>query len=145
MSIYTKDVYVKNKISNYYKNKYSKKQINCNLMTKRINNRRIDTINKIYSNLINRIYKVFTNYNIKFDISYEEIIGCSLDILKDYLQNKFLDNMSFDNYGDWEVDHIIPISSFKFIDKSQILKCFNYTNLQPLWKIDNRKKYTKTI
>jgi len=85
MSIYTKDVYVKNKISNYYKNKYSKKQINCNLMTKRINNRRIDTINKIYSNLINRIYKVFTNYNIKFDISYEEIIGCSLDILKVHL------------------------------------------------------------
>ena len=66
---------------------------------------------------------------IKFDISYEEIIGYSLDILKDYLQNKFVDNRSFDNYGDCKVDHVIPISSFKFIDKSQILKCFNYTNL----------------
>ena len=26
-----------------------------------------------------------------------------------------------------------------------IKKCFNYINLQPLWKIDNRKKYNKIV
>lgn len=51
--------------------------------------------------------------------------------------------MNFDNYGEWEIDHIIPVSSFDFNIKNNIFKCFNYKNLQPLWKLENRKKSNK--
>ena len=51
--------------------------------------------------------------------------------------------MSFDNYGLWELDHIKPISSFNLDNIEEQKKCFNYTNIQPLWKEDNMKKSDK--
>jgi len=51
--------------------------------------------------------------------------------------------MSYDYYGEWEVDHIIPISCFNLNNNEEAQKCFNYTNLQPLWKEDNMKKSNK--
>ena len=53
--------------------------------------------------------------------------------------------MNFDNYGEWEIDHIIPISKFNLRNKEDLEKCCHYTNLQPLWKHDNRVKYNNLI
>lgn len=44
--------------------------------------------------------------------------------------------MNFKNYGEWEIDHIIPVSSFDFSIKQNIFECFNFRNLQPLWRIE---------
>lgn len=57
----------------------------------------------------------------------------------------FKDDMSFDNYGEWELDHIIPISSFNLHNNDELFKCFNYKNVQPLWKTENRKKSNKIL
>jgi hypothetical protein len=53
--------------------------------------------------------------------------------------------MSWDNYGKygWHIDHIKPCSSFDLSDRKQLLECFNYRNLQPLWALDNLKKGSK--
>ena len=48
--------------------------------------------------------------------------------------------MSWDNYGDWHIDHIIPCAAFDLTDIEQQKKCFNYKNLQPLWAEENLKK-----
>jgi len=70
-------------------------------------------------------------------------IGCTPEELKKHLSDKFTDGMSYNNYSQWEVDHIIPISNFDLHDIDEAKKCFNYENLQPLWKKTNRVKSNK--
>lgn len=75
----------------------------------------------------------------------EELLGISFKDFKIYLENNFKENMSWDNYGEWEVDHIIPISSFDLSNESEQLKAFNYKNTQPLWVSENRRKSNKIL
>ncbi|AYV82606.1 MAG: hypothetical protein Hyperionvirus1_185 [Hyperionvirus sp.] len=140
---YEKSEYIKDKIQSYYRNKYKRKQIMSNLSTKRIEERKLGGFNKIYANITNRIYKTFKDNNIKFNHSYNEIIACSRNFLETYLLDKLTEGMDLNNYGLWEIDHIIPVSSFDFKEEINIFKCFNYTNLQPLWKPENRAKFNK--
>ncbi len=140
MSKYKKEKYIKNKIDAYYKNKYKKKSVKQNFRKKRIRNRKIDTIHKIYDNLIGRIYITFIKHKFEFNFSYKELLGCNIEELKDFIFNKLEDGMTFENYGEWEIDHIKPVSKFNFNNRNELFECFNYTNLQPLWKSDNRKK-----
>ena len=69
-------------------------------------------------------------------------VGCSIPFLKKHLTNLFSDGMSWENYGKWHVDHIIPKSAFDTDEESQ-KKCWNYSNLRPLWAKDNLKKGAK--
>lgn len=69
-----------------------------------------------------------------------KLLGCTVEFLKAYLQAKFKQGMSWKNYGKWHIDHIRPCASFDLSKPSEQRKCFHYTNLQPLWAKDNRKK-----
>jgi hypothetical protein len=71
------------------------------------------------------------------------LLGCSINYLKEYLESKFQQGMTWDNYGEWHIDHIKPCSAFDLSDPVQQKECFAYTNLQPLWAIDNLKKAYK--
>ena len=53
--------------------------------------------------------------------------------------------MSWDNYGlyGWHIDHIVPLSNAKTED--DFYKLCHYTNLQPLWSLDNLKKSNKIL
>lgn len=68
------------------------------------------------------------------------LLGCSPNELKDYIEEQFTDGMTWDNYGDWELDHIYPCAKFDLSDEAEQRACFFYRNLQPLWKEDNRAK-----
>lgn len=72
-----------------------------------------------------------------------KLIGCSIKQLRNYLQSKFKNNMSWSNYGKWHIDHIRPCCSFDLSKPSQQRKCFHYTNLQPLWALENLRKGKK--
>lgn len=67
-------------------------------------------------------------------------MGCSPEELKAHFESLFSEGMSWENYGQWHIDHIRPISSFKQEEWEQIN---HYTNLQPLWAEDNLKKSNK--
>jgi hypothetical protein len=71
-----------------------------------------------------------------------DLIGCTGDELCRHLERQFADGMNWDNYGyyGWHVDHIRPCASFDLTDPKQQKQCFHYTNLQPLWRADNRAK-----
>ena len=69
-------------------------------------------------------------------------LGCSVDELIIYLESKFQEGMSWDNWkhDGWHIDHIKPLASFDLTDRNQFLEACNYTNLQPLWAKDNFSK-----
>jgi hypothetical protein len=73
---------------------------------------------------------------------HRDYMGCSISYYKDYLESKFQEGMTWKNYGvnGWHIDHIIPCSAFDLTDPEEVKKCFHYTNTQPLWAKDNRKK-----
>lgn len=73
------------------------------------------------------------------------LIGCSIDDFKKHLESLFQYGMNWENYGrnGWHIDHIIPCASFDLTDSEQQKRCFHYTNLQPLWEIDNLRKSDK--
>jgi hypothetical protein len=72
-----------------------------------------------------------------------KLIGCSMEELWKHLEKKFQPGMTRENHGKWHVDHIRPCASFDLTDPKQQKKCFHYTNLQPLWALDNIRKGDK--
>ena len=70
-------------------------------------------------------------------------LGCSVDCLKLHLEKQFVSEMTWDNYGKWHIDHIIPLSLFNLQDKNDFLKANHYSNLQPMWAKDNIIKGNK--
>ena len=70
-----------------------------------------------------------------------EYLGCTIEELRNHLEIRFTEGMSWDNYGKWHIDHIIPLSSST--SEEEIYKLCHYLNLQPLWAIDNLKKSDK--
>lgn len=69
-----------------------------------------------------------------------ELIGCSIEDLKSHLENQFTKGMTWKNYGKWHVDHIKQCCTFDLSKKNEQLKCFNYTNLRPLWATENLER-----
>ena len=70
-----------------------------------------------------------------------EILGCSFEEFKVHIENQFIDGMSWDNYPEWEYDHIYPISLAE--SEEHLLQLNHYTNFQPLWAEDNIRKGNK--
>jgi hypothetical protein len=68
----------------------------------------------------------------------DELLGCTWEELMIHLEKQFTKGMTRNNYGKWEIDHIVPLSLAITIEESE--KLCHYTNLQPLWKKDNRIK-----
>jgi hypothetical protein len=66
-----------------------------------------------------------------------ELVGCSVEKLMAWLELHFDEGMTWENHGEWHIDHIRPIASF---DDPEDPECWNWTNLQPLWATDNLRK-----
>ena len=67
-------------------------------------------------------------------------LGCSLEQLKTHLESRFSPGMTWDNHGEWHIDHIRPLSKFDLTDRKQLKEACHYSNLQPLWRHDNLSK-----
>lgn len=73
--------------------------------------------------------------------SSEKLLGCSFSECMDHIESQFKEGMTWQNHGEWHIDHIIPLDSAKTED--EVLELFKYTNLQPLWASENWSKGTK--
>jgi len=138
---YKKKYYLNNikKMKKYYK-LYSQKNRK-KLNQYRANKAKNDPIFKLIQNQRRRIRQALKE--MKKTKSTLKLLGCSATELWNHLEKQFKPKMTRKNYGKWHVDHIRPCASFDLTNPKQQQICFHYTNLQPLWAIDNIKKGAK--
>lgn len=85
-----------------------------------------------------RVRMAVAKQGIKIGGRTHALVGCGWAQLKDHLESMFVEGMSWDNFSDWHIDHVIPLSSAK--DEKSLVALCHYSNLQPMWPIDNLKK-----
>ena len=102
-----------------------------------------DPIYKLIANFRTAIWTVLKENNITKFGHYFEVLGYSPDELVKHLDVQLKDGMTWQNYGEWHVDHKLPLSSFTFNDMNdpEFKRCWALENLQPMWGGENIRKY----
>lgn len=98
---------------------------------------------RLGANLRSRLSTLLRRSKTNKSNSALKLLGCSLSEFKKYLEGLFVLGMNWENYGEWHIDHIKPCAAFDLSDPLQQKECFHFTNLQPLWALDNLKKSSK--
>jgi hypothetical protein len=111
----------------------------------RQNNPEFETRMKLFKNMRTRISLFLKSSTISKNKKLTDMLGCNQIQFKEYIESKFQNGMSWDNYGiyGWHLDHITPISIAK--TEEDLIKLNHHTNFQPLWAIDNIRKGNKII
>jgi hypothetical protein len=154
-----------------YAKKNSEKLKENNANYAKINHEKIKQYKKKYNalRLKNNLIKTTENLRHRLYLSIKQsckskdfktgkidnLIGCTIEQLKTHLESQFKEGMNWELYGNkrdengnligFHIDHIIPCSSFNLEIEEERKKCFHYTNLQPLWALENMSKGTKTM
>lgn len=103
-----------------------------------------DPVYRLKKNLRSRIRVALMGIIKKSDTT-QNILGCTFEEFKNYIEASFKEGMNWDNYGKngWHIDHKIPVSWFNLENPNCLKAAFNYKNHQPLWWDDNLKKGNK--
>lgn len=108
-------------------------------INKRVRERRAsEPLFRMRRSLSTRTNAAFKSKSWIKDGPTETLIGCDYLFAKKYIESKFTDGMSWDNHGEWHIDHIHPLSIAK--TKEELISLCKYTNLQPLWASENISK-----
>ena len=104
-----------------------------------------DPLYKLISNFRTAIYQVLKENRVDKNKSYFDVLQYTPEQLISHLEKQFTSEMTWDNYGQWHVDHILPITSFNIIEMGddEFMKCWGLNNLQPMWGVENIKKSNK--
>ena len=153
-------VYMSNKSKTWYEQnkehrkeylkEYREKNIDKIRKTKRDYQQHLRDTNptyKLISYFRTAIYQVLKESNVEKNKHYFDILQYTPEQLITHLENKFTDKMTWDNYGEWHVDHKLPITHFNISEMgdSEFMKCWSLDNLQPMWGDENIKKSNKLL
>ena len=148
-----KEYYYKNrdevlkKVNAYRLNNLNKIRLTKSTYYKRVTKQRLmnDPALRIKIRLRKRMWEALRRQTTFKDKPTFELLGIKkIDTVKEYIEKQFIKGMSWNNYGKWHIDHIKPVSKFNLSDSKQQKLAFHYTNLQPLWAIDNIRKGSRT-
>lgn len=119
----------------YQKNK---KHVNEVKRKRRMDRRKTDVLYAFSVGVRALITKSFRERGYSKKSKSQEIIGCDWESLKSHIECQFVNGMSWDNRNQWHIDHIVPLASAKTLE--DVVRLNHYSNLRPLWAIDNLKK-----
>lgn len=79
--------------------------------------------------------------------SFFTAIGYTLAELCAHIERQFAPGMTWENYGSWHVDHVLPNASFdyKLMEDPEFKACWSLANLRPMWAADNLKKGSRRL
>ena len=111
------------------------------------NRKASDPLYKLISNFRTAIYQVLKESNVDKNKHYFDILQYTPESLIKHLESQFENNMNWDNYGKWHVDHKLPITSFNIeeMGDEEFMRCWSLENLQPMWGTDNIRKSNRVI
>jgi hypothetical protein len=111
------------------------------------NRKASDPLYKLISNFRTAIYQVLKESNVEKNRHYFDILQYTPEELIIHLESQFKDTMTWDNYGEWHVDHKLPITSFNIeeMGDKEFMKCWDLENLQPMWGDENIRKSNKIL
>jgi hypothetical protein len=133
-----------------YLKEYREKNINKIRKTKRDyerNRKASDPLYKLISNFRTAIYQVLKENRVDKNHSYFDVLRYTPEELIIHLEKQFTDGMTWENYGEWHVDHKLPITSFNIqeMGDEEFMKCWCLDNLQPMWGEENIRKSNKLL
>ena len=93
------------------------------------------------------VWQLLKERNINKTNKTFALLGYTIEELMNHLENQFTEGMTWDNYGNWHVDHKKPMTLFEFTstDDEGFKECWSLDNLQPLWEKDNLSKGTRYL
>lgn len=103
--------------------------------------RQTDVEFKLKQNVSRRIREILPLKTLRTN----KYLGCSNFHIRNHLESQFTEGMTWDNYttDGWHIDHRIPCSAWDLTNGFEVLCCFNWRNLQPMWGNENIKKNNK--
>ena len=133
-----------------YLKEYREKNIDDIRKTKRDyerNRKARDPLYKLITNFRTAIWTVLKESNVDKYGHYFDVLQYTPDELINHLEKQFKDDMTWDNYGIWHVDHKFPITSFDIqeMGDEEFMKCWSLENLQPMWGEENIRKSNKVL
>lgn len=117
-------------IRSYYQNYYKERRLR-------------DPLFALSNRCRTRITDIFRRMGFTKKAKSLEMLGCDWDTLKQFIESKFVEGMSWSNRDQWHIDHIIPLASAS--TEERLIELCHYSNLQPLWASDNMSKGAKII
>ena len=108
---------------------------------------RENPITRFLYNYRTRINEVLKKTNTVKNQTTINLLGCNTNFFIKYLEKLFEKNMKMKNYGEWHLDHIVPLNYFvknyDMNDENTVQIAFHYSNLQPMWAKKNIIKSDK--
>lgn len=122
----------------YYENNKEKVRAKWRRQGQNINRR-------VRNSLNSRIRESLLNFGNKKDNVTRSYLGCSFNYLRKWIEFQFDNDMSWDNYGQWHLDHVTPVATFDLSNDANIRDCFHWSNLRPCWATQNIQKGDKMM
>jgi hypothetical protein len=140
---YKANFYLKNKEK--YKQKHADYyQLNKEkIIAQNLQKRRLNPLVRLRHNMSTYVNKSLTKFKTNKAKKLVELVGLSLKELKTYIELQFQPGMTWDNYGQWHIDHICPLS--QALNEQELYKLWNYMNLRPMWATQNFAKSNHPI
>lgn len=111
------------------------------------NRKASDPLYKLVANFRTAIYQVLKENSVEKNKSYFDVLQYTPEELINHLEKQFKDDMTWENYGVWHVDHKLPITSFEIqeMGDKEFMRCWSLDNLQPMWGEENIRKSNKVL
>ena len=79
--------------------------------------------------------------------SWLDLVPYGIEELRAHIERQFTKGMTWENMGEWHLDHIVPVASFSFTspEDDEFKACWALTNLRPMWARENQRKSAKRI